>query len=236
MPEPSRCEAETVDLAREAIETLRAADFPVYAVPPSRWHGDVMLGGVSGGRKHPRSIHMRYDDDLGTDRPERRIEVTSTGAEGLSRRAPFESFLLSEHSYSTEIVNFVNNIRVEPLPERPIAGSERFNAEEVDGKKVPRKVCRPSAGPRRLIDAVPFIEGSQMERVAFDELPELRLYRAQIPQVEVLILGWGWDDDSLEQFASSARPINEDATVFAEIERAEFAAWDKIRDRTGWAV
>lgn len=220
-----------MDLAREAIETLRNAVFPVFAVPPSEWPGDVMLGGVWGDAEHPLSIHMRYDDDLLVEHPPRRIEITSTGPEGLSHRAPHETFLLWEHSYGA-IINFVHNIRTEPLPERPIPGSERFNAEMVDGKLVPRVVHLPSAGPRRLIDVVPFVDGYQMERVAFDEMPLLRLYRAQMLDAEVLILAWGWDDQALSSFASSVRPIN-DNELFADIERAEYAAWKKIRERKG---
>lgn len=30
-----------MDLAKEAMDTLRNASFPVYALPPSRWPGDV---------------------------------------------------------------------------------------------------------------------------------------------------------------------------------------------------
>jgi hypothetical protein len=219
-----------VDLAKEAIETLRNAAFQVFAVPPSLWPGDVMVGGVSGDKRHPLSIHMRYDDDLLIEHSSRRIQITSTGPEGLSKRAPFESFLLWEHSYCAEILNFVHNISTERLPERPIPGSERFNAEIVEGK-VPRTVQLPSAGPRRLIDAVPVADGYQMERVAFEERPELRLYRTQTPRVEILVLGWGWDDEPLREFMSSARSIRNDENLFAEIERAEFAAWEKIRQR-----
>lgn len=220
-----------MDLAREAIETLRNALFPVYALPPSEWPGDVMLGGVSGNGKHPIAISLRYDDDVCVERPHRRIVITSTGAEGLSHRAPHESFLLWEHSYSAELMNFVYNITDERFPERPVPGSERFNAEMVDGKRVPRTVYLESAGPRRLIDAVPFTDGYQMERVAFQERPELRLYRVQMPEVEILVRAWNWDDEFLRGFMSSVRPINEDEELFAEIERAEYAAWQKIRQR-----
>jgi hypothetical protein len=174
---------------------------------------------------------MRYDDDLLIERPSRRIQIMSTGPEGLSTRAPFESFLLWEHSYCTEILNFANNISSERLPEKPIPGSERFNAEIMNGKKVPNTVHLPSAGARRLIDAVSFMNGYQMERVAFQDRPELRLYRIQMPQVEILLLAWGWDDESLREFISSARSLRKDEGLFAAIERAEYAAWDRIGER-----
>lgn len=220
-----------MDLAKEAIETLRNAAFPVYAVPPSDWPGDVTVGRVWGSSKHPLDIDIRYDDDLIVERPKRRIEVTSTGIEGLGHRAPQDRFLLWEHSYSSNLINFVYNISAERFPERPIPGSERFNADMVDGKMVPRTVHLESAGPRRLIDAVAFTDGYQMERLAFEERPELRLYRVQMPEVEVLMLAWGWDDEFLTEFISSARPIRDDDALFAEIERAEYTAWEKIRQR-----
>lgn len=220
-----------MDLAKEAIETLRNAAFPVYAVPPSKWAGDIMLGGARGTSKHPLEIHLRYDDDLMVERPERRIEVTSTGIEGLGLRAPQDGFLLWEHSYSSNLRNFVYNISTQRFPQRPIPGSERFNAEIVDGKMVPRTVHLASAGPRRLIDAVPFSDGYQMERIAFEERPELRLYRVQMPEVEVLMLAWGWDDEFLTAFISSARSIKDDEKLFGELEQAEYAAWEKVRQR-----
>lgn len=227
-----RRETHAVDLAKEALETLRSAKFPVFAVPRSRWAGDVIVGRTWGNTKHPLSVTMRYDDDLLIEHPTRRIEITSTGPEGLSHRAPDDAFLLWEHSYSSAIINLVHNIRGEVLPERPIPGSERFNAEMVDGRMIPRTVHLPSAGRRRLIDVVPFIGGYQMECVAFDEKPKLRLYRAQMLAAEVVMLAWGWDDDEeLRQFITSARPIKDDEGLFAEIERAEYAAWRKIRER-----
>ena len=226
-----QCETQSVDFAKEAIETLRNAAFPVYAVPPSEWPGDVMVGGVWGSTEHPLDIVLRYEDDLMVERPERRIEVTSTGIEGLGHRSPQDRFLLGEHSYLSNLMNFVYNISTERFPKRPVPGSERYNATMVDGKMVPRTVHLESAGPRRLIDAVPFTDGYQMERVAFEDRPELRLYRVQMPEVEVLMLAWGWDDDSLREFMSSARPIKDDGKLFGEIERAEYAAWEKIRQR-----
>jgi hypothetical protein len=217
-----------MDFARKAIETLRGARFPVYVVPPSKWHGDVMVGGTWGSSKHPLSIGLRYDDDLVIERPARRIEIWSTGTEGLGHQSPSDRFLLWEHSYTTNLANFVNNIPSERLTERPIPGSERYN-REIDG--TPRTVHLPSAGPRQLIDAQSFDGGYQIERVAFDEYPKLRMYRVQMPEVEVLMLAWGWDDDALREFMASARSLREDDALFAEMERAEHAAWEKIRER-----
>lgn len=174
---------------------------------------------------------MRYDDDLTVEKPVRRIEVTSTGIEGLGRRAPQDRFLLWEHSYRSNLINFVYNISSERFPQRPIPGSERFNADKVDGKMVPRIVHLESAGRRRLIDATPFTDGYQMERVAVEERPELRLYRVQMPELEILMLAWGWDDEFLRDFVSSARPIKDDEKLFGEIEQAEYAAWKKIHQR-----
>lgn len=210
------------------MASLKDATFPVYAVPPSQWPGDVMVGGVWG---QSLAVTLRYDEDLRVEHPGRRIEITSTGIEGVTHRAPQDRFLLWEHSYSSPIINFVYNITTERFPERPIRGSERYNADMVDGKLVPRVVHLPSAGGRRLIDARPFANGYQMERVAFDEYPLLRLYRVQMPEVEVLALAWAFDDDSLSEFVSEARPITGDETLFLEIERAEYAAWAKIRHR-----
>lgn len=225
-----------VDPAAEAAVTLRNAAFPVYAVPPSQWSGDVMVGGVRGSSKHPLDIHLRYDDDPMAEPPERRIEVSSTGIEGLGHRSPQDRFLLWEHSYSSNLMNFVYNVSSERFPERPIPGSERFNADMVNGELVPRVVHLPSAGPRRLIDAVPFADGYQMERVSFDDFPALRLYRVQMPEVEILAMAWAHDDDFLTHFMSAARPIREDSALLAEIERAEDDAWEKINRRKGHSV
>lgn len=225
-------ETRPMDLAKEALDTLRSATFPIFAVPPSRWPGDVMVGGVWGNGKHPLAVTMRYDDDLLIEHRSRRIEITSTGPEGLRHKAPHDAFLLWEHSYSSAIINFVPNVTRERLPERPIPGSERFNAEMVDGKMTPRTVHLQSAGRRQLIDAVPFIDGYQIERVAFEEMPKLRLYRAQMLDAEVVMLAWGRDDDEeLRQFITPARSIKDDKGLFGEIERAEYAAWQKIRQR-----
>ena len=72
-----------------------------------------------GGSKHPLDIDLRYDDDLMVERPKRRIEVTSTGIEGLGHRAPQDRFLLWEHSYSSNLKNFVYNISTERFPNAP---------------------------------------------------------------------------------------------------------------------
>ncbi len=189
-----------------------------------------MVGGAWGSSGHPLFVSIRYDDDLSLETPSRRIEVTSTGIEGLGHRTPQDHFLLWEHSYSTNLVNFVDNISLERLPERPISGSERFNAELIAGRRVPRTVYLPSAGPRRLVDTVPFAADYPMERVAFEERPDLRLYRVQMPEVEILMLAWGWDDPPLKEFMSSARAINDDG-LFGDFARAEYTAWNKIRQR-----
>lgn len=209
-----------MDFAAEAVATLKNAAFPVYAVPPSQWPGDVMVGGSWGSSTKPLDIDLRYDDDLMVERPTRRIEVTSTGIVGLSHRSPQDRFLLWEHSYSYSR----SNRSREP---------KKYNATMVEGQLVPRVVHLPSAGPRTLLGAHPFGDGFQMERIAFDEYPDLRLLRAQMVEAEVLLLAWGHDDDYLVEFMSKARPINADARLFAEIERAEFAAWDKINRRKG---
>ncbi|MDP9069369.1 MAG: hypothetical protein M3N53_13630 [Actinomycetota bacterium] len=188
-----------------------------------------MVGGVAGETSHPLSIHMRYDDDLLVERPARRVQITSSGIEALSKKAPQERFLLWEHSYASTLQNFVYNITPDRFPERPIFGTERFNAQLIDGKRVPRVVHLPSAGPRRFIDAVPFRDGYKMERIAFDEWPALRLNRLQMTEVEVLILAWGWDDEPLLEFAAAARPITND--LLSEIGQAEFDAWKKINKR-----
>jgi hypothetical protein len=200
-----------MDLAKEAIETLKAARFPIFAVPPSRWNGDVMVRGVRGGTNHPLSIKISYDDDLAVERPERQIAIISTGAEGMIKRHPAEAFLLHEASYNTELANFVENIVRDRL-RRSEHGS-------------------PLAGARKPLAAVAHSEGTWIERTAFEEHPELRLYRIQTPRVEVLVLGWNWDDEALRESTRLCRPIQEDASLFAEIERAEYAAWEKINTR-----
>lgn len=200
-----------MDFAKEAMETLRNARFPVYAVPPSQFDGDVMLRGTWGDRKHALAITMSYDDDLSVERPARQIEITSTGPEGMSKRAPAHSMLLFEGSYETELANFVNNISPRHLP------------EDEHG------VCQ--AGRRYPLPIAELGNGRFLERVAFDEHPELRLYRSQTPEVEVLFLGWGFDDDTLIDVTKKARAIQEDEGLFKEIEAAEFQAWEKINAR-----
>lgn len=152
-----------MDLAKQAMETLRNARFPVYAVPPSQWNGDVMVRGVWGNRKHALSITMSYDDDIGIEKPHRRIEIVSTGAEGMTKRSPADMFLLFEASYETEIANFVNNISRTQLREDEYGVS--------------------MAGPRRPLRTVSFRDRLFLESVAFDDHPELRLYRVQTPHV-----------------------------------------------------
>lgn len=189
-----------------------------------------MVGGVSGERSHPIAIHMRYDDDLLVERPTRRVQITSSGIEALSKKAPHEGFLLWEHSYPSTLQNFVYNITPDRFPDRPTSGTERFNAQLIGGKRDPHVVHLPSPGPRRFIDAVPFRDGYQMERVGFDDWPALRLNRIQMTEVEVLILAWVWDDEPLREVATAARPITDG--LLSEIEQAEFNAWTKIHQRT----
>lgn len=190
-----------MDLAKQAIQALRNARFPVYVVPPSEWHGDIMLRGVWGDKKHALSITISYDDDLAIERSERQIEVVSTGPEGMTQRAPAHAFLLHEGSYEVEIANFVNNIAQRPLPE------DRY------GTTLP--------GDRRPLPTVPFRDGLFLERMAFERHPELLLYRTQIPQVEVLVKAWNWDEESITEFARKARPIQDDEELFQQIEDAD---------------
>jgi hypothetical protein len=44
-------------------------------------------------------------------------------------------------------------------------------------------------------------------------------------------MGWNFEDEVLIEFARKARPIQDDEALFAEIEAAEYAAWEKIRQR-----
>ncbi|MDP9069275.1 MAG: hypothetical protein M3N53_13150 [Actinomycetota bacterium] len=200
-----------MDLARQAIETLRNARFPVYAVPPSDWTGDVMVRGVWGDRKHALAITMSYDDDLAVETPDRQIEIISTGAEGMTKRSPPHTFLLHEASYETELANFVENI-----------GRGRL-------RQGPHGMLQ--AGQRRPLEAVAFDKGLWVERASFDEHRELRIFRVQTPRAEVLVLGWNWDDDALVTFTQRARPIQHDQALCAQIEAAEYAAWKKIEGR-----
>lgn len=190
-----------------------------------------MVGGATGETRHPIAIHIRYDDDLLVENPTRQISISSRPLQGPDQRMPAESILLWEHSYSTNIINFVENIERGRLPRRPVIGSERFNADMVDGKLIPKQVRLPSAGPRRLIDAIPFRDGFHIERVAFDEVPELRLYRIQMPDVEVVVLAWRLEDDYLGEFISSAEPAMQTEGLYEQMERAQFQAWEKIGRR-----
>lgn len=199
-----------MNFAQEAIKALHNTAFPVYAVPPSEWHGDVMVGGLSGNKIRPLSIRLRYDDDLLAEHPSRRIEIGSIRTRD-PRESPAEGSPHEEHAYVIEIANFANNISPVKL------------ADDVNGM--------PRTGTRRLMDAIPSIQGYQMDRVTFDEYSELRLYRIQMPEVEILTLAWGWDDESLTEFMSLARPISADDNLLGEIERAEQSAWEKIRQR-----
>lgn len=200
-----------MDLAKQAVETLKKARFPVLAVPPSLWEGDVMVRGVWGEKKHALAITISYDDDIAMDRPDRQIQIVSTGAEGMSKRSPAHSFLLFDGSYEAEIANFVNNISRTRLPQGPHG--------------------TPMPGTRKPLPTVSFRDGLFLERVAFDDHPELRLYRVQTPQVEILVMGWNHDDAPLIDFARKARPIQEDEALFDEMEKAGYAAWDKIEKR-----
>lgn len=200
-----------VDPAKEAMETLRSASFPVWAVPPSEWDGDVMVRGVWGEPKHPLSITLSYDDDISVERPRRQIQIVSTGGEGMTRRHPAHAFLLFEGSYDSEIVNFVNNIYPARLP------------QDDNGT--------PSSGPRRPLPPLPFSNGSFLEGVAFENHPEFLLYRVQIPIVELLFMAWNFEEEFVVDLARKAQPVRQDAALLQEIEQAGSAAWKKINER-----
>ena len=221
-----RRDAGVVDLADQAIETLRKARFPVYAIAPSGWPGDTMLGGAWG---QSLAISLRYDEDLRNEHPERRIEIETTGPEGLALRPPHEVDLASEFSYSNQIINFTHPFM--RLPERPVPGSERFNADLIDGKMVPKVIHLPSAGPRRLLEPRPFRDEGLVEPVEFEEHPDFRLYRLQLPEVEVIALSWGYQDDHVAGLISEVQPLGKEGPLFEEVARAEYAAWEKIKER-----
>lgn len=221
-----------MSLEAEALETLKNAAFPVYAIPPSEWRGDVMVGGAWGSSKHPLAITLRYDEDLGKERPREEIEIVSTGREGLEHRSPQDRELGWEFSYANQIINFTHPFS--QLEERPVAGSERFNADMVDGKLVPKTIYLPSAGLRRLAEPRPFRDAAEIEPVTFELHPEFRCYRIAMPEVEVFALSWGYEDQHVTELLGKLRPIKDNPELFAEMERAEYAAWQHIRGRKGW--
>jgi hypothetical protein len=216
-------------MAAAGIERMKNAAFPFYAVRPSQWTGDVMIGGGWGPDGHPLSIWLRYQDDLMVEWPSRLFEIVSTGSEGLGHRAPMDVDLGGEFSYPNEIRNFVNWFT--KLQDRPVPGSERFNADMVDGKLVPKTVYLPSTGPRRLLPTRPFGDGGEIEPVVFDEHSQLRCYRVRLPEVEVIAMGWGYDDHYLSSLIAAMRPVDHDAETLDELERAQRASWEKIRAR-----
>jgi hypothetical protein len=212
-----------VDIEAEAVQSLRAAAFPLYAVPPGAWDGDVYFSGSWGTTKHPLNIRLLYVGDAGAERCERGIEIICTGGEGIESRGPTD--LDDEHSYSNEVVNFVHRFAGR-LPDRRVPGAERHTG--------PGQVVRvPSAGPRHRLRPRKIVldGGTELERVSFSHHPELRVYRALRPGVEILILGWGFGDQDLESFANQLVPVVEDGDAFADLERGEHAAWEKIRER-----
>lgn len=218
-----------MDMAQEAVETLRNAAFPIYAVPPSQWRGDVMVRGAWGTTRHPLAVRISYDDDVTASSPQQRIMIVSTGAEGFRNRPLSDWDLSFEHSYQHEIIGFVHALA--PLDERPIEGSDRFNATLVDGQLVPKTIYVPSAGPRRMLDSFCRSDGKIVERVAFDNYPEFRCARIRTAEVEILVESWGHDDDTLTSFVDSARSIDDDESLFREMEIAEHASWERIRQR-----
>lgn len=170
-----------------------------------------MVRGVSGDKTGPLSISISYDDDIAVQRPHRQIQILSTGIQGMKQRSPAESFLLFEQSYEMEIANFVSNVAVTRLP------------QDENGTPLP--------GTRRPLMTVDFRDGLFLERVVFVEHPELLLYRVQTLRVEILVMGWNWDEDFLTEFARKARRIQEDGSLFEEMKRAEEATWKKINSR-----
>lgn len=70
-----------------------------------------------------------------------------------------------------------------------------------------------------------------MERIVFDDKPQLRLHRAQMLDAEVRYLLGGGTIRAVRQFTSSALAIRNDDELFTEIERAEYAAQKKIAQR-----
>ena len=215
-----------MDLADQAIETLRKAPFPVYAITPSDWPGDVMLGGVWG---KSLAISLRYDEDLRNEQPGRRIEIETTGPEGLTLRPSHETDLASEFSYANQIINFTHPFT--RLDERPVPGSERFNADLINGKMAPKVIHLPSAGPRRLFEPQPFRDESLVEPVEFEEHAELRLYRIRLTEVEIIVLSWGYEDAHLAELISELRPLGKEGALFEAMEKAERRAWDRINQR-----
>ena len=219
-----------MDMVQNGIQTIRNADFPVYAVTPSRWDGDVMFSGGMGTTKHPGRISLRYDQDVTQEPSSARIEIASAPGPESFGPAPMNEDLKDQFSYYVQLINFVHNATTQRLPERPVPGSERFNATEIDGRLVPRTVYLPSAGPRRLLEDVALPDG-RVERVAFEEYPDLRLYRQHKDRGFVLVIGWGYDDDFLTNFVRLAHPMQDDAGLFAEFEQAQRSAWEKIYQR-----
>lgn len=215
-----------MDPAEEAVQTLCNAPFAVYGVPPSRWPGDVMLGGVWG---KSLAISLRYDEDLRIDQPGRRIEIETTGPEGLALRPSYDVDLSSGFSYGTQLVNFTRPFT--RLPERPVPGSDRFNADLVDGTLVPKVIHLPSCGPRQLLEPRPFCDDGQVEPVVFEEHPQLLLYRVRLSEVEVIVLSWGYEDGYVADLIHELRPIGKEGPLFDEVERAEYRAWERIKER-----
>jgi hypothetical protein len=70
-----------------------------------------------------------------------------------------------------------------------------------------------------------------VEPVTFDEHPEFRIYRVRPPDVEILVMARGYDDDYLSELLTKLRPVDGDPGLLAELERAQHAAWAKIRER-----
>lgn len=211
-----------MDISKEGMNRLLNADFPVYAVPPQEWDGDVSISGGYGTSRQPGSVRLQYDLDVIEERPSHRIEIESIGPaipEDL-----YAADLVNQLAYHTAIQNFVHPF--EPLEERPVKGSEKFNAEMVDGRIVLRTVHLPLAGARGSLEP-----HGDFDRVAFDEYPELRLYRSRRGEVSIVMLSWGFDDDFLGAFVETLRSIENDRALFDALARRHVASWERIRQR-----
>jgi hypothetical protein len=120
-----------------------------------------------------------------------------------------------------DLVNFM--VRFTDVPERPIPGACRYDEQT---REMP--VHLPSPGPRRETGSITIDLGTRVvvERMAFDDHPEGRLYLLAASPVEVAVLGWGVGDEELQSFTSRIRRL--DDSLLEQFKRAQAVACERI--------
>jgi hypothetical protein len=187
---------------------LRAAEFPLYVVPPEAWAGDVSLGGSGSSGTAITHVDFLYVDDA-------------------LRRGDGRGYLIVNHE-PREFREFSL-----PLFDEEAQGDDVVNLASRFTDIRTNAITGPTAGPRRVMNGVEVVVAGapkRVERVGFLEHPDLFLYHVPLEDVEVLLLGWRMTDDELRTVAHRLEPMEEGSDLFRRMQAADRATRDRFRE------